>query len=174
MKNMKNIFLFILTITLFSCSKNLAYENEFTKSEKTFHQFKRQNNNSYKFVLYNSSWTNTGFETTIYVQNGKVVRKDFLATQGEWKNDKWNYTVLEEYTETEPNINTHVSGPRAITLDEIYAIAKNDLLTVDKKSNTIYFEAKNNGMISSVGYFPIGCQDDCFRGYSISSIEPLK
>lgn len=165
------IFLLILILGLFACSKNMPYENEFTKSEKAFEKFKQQNNNSYKFVLYIGSWTNFTSETTIYVQNGKVVKRDYTARQGVWQNDKWNYTTLEEYSETESNINTHVNGPKAVTLDEIYTKAKNELLKVNSKENKIFLETENNGMISSVGYVPNGCQDDCFRGYSISSID---
>jgi len=43
-----------------------------------------------------------------------------------------------------------------------------------KRDNvTTYFEAKNNGMISSCGYWPNNCADDCFTGVSITLIEAL-
>ena len=172
---MKNLLLFlILAVSLAACSKeDIAYESQFSKSEKAFNTFKEKNNNSYKFILHIHSWSGFSSETTVYVQNGKVVRRDYVATLGVWENDKWNFTILEEYTETENEINTNVNGPKAVTLDEVYSKAKNELLKVNSKENTIYFETKNEGMISSVGYVPQGCQDDCFRGYQISGIEPL-
>ena len=172
----KNLLLFlILVVSLTGCSKdNIAYENQFIKSEKAFNVFKVENNNSYKFVLHISSWTNFSSETTIYVQNGKVVRRDYIAKQGVWENGRWNFIILEEYTEVENEINTQVKLPKAITLDQIYSEAKNELLKVNSKENTIYFETENEGMISSVGYAPKGCQDDCFKGYNISGIVPLR
>jgi len=33
-----------------------------------------------------------------------------------------------------------------------------------KKRPKVYFEAKNDGLISSEGYVPDNCQDDCFVG----------
>jgi hypothetical protein len=59
-----------------------------------------------------------------------------------------------------------------MTLDEIYDRAKSDWLR--KRSNAqTYFEANNNGLISSCGYVEEGCQDDCFRGITIASVERL-
>ena len=168
------LFLFMLPVIIFSsCSKEMPYEEDFLKSEKAFHNFKQQNNNSYTFVLSTYSWTNFSSETTIHVKNGKIVGRDYIAKQGKWINDKWEFTILEEYIETEGNVNTHINGLTAITLDEVYQKTKNELLKVDGKQNTIYFEAKNNGMISSVGYVPNNCADDCFMGYTISRIVPF-
>jgi hypothetical protein len=58
-------------------------------------------------------------------------------------------------------------------LDEIYSIARNEWLK--KRSGvTVYFEAKNSGMISTAGSIPDGCVDDCFSGISIRSIKELE
>ena len=60
----------------------------------------------------------------------------------------------------------------ALTLDEIYSKAKNEWL-VKRKNVTNYFEAKNDGLISTCGYVEKGCVDDCFAGITIKSIQSL-
>lgn len=168
------LFLTILSVFLFSCSKDIAYENTLEKSQQAFEKFKQQNDNSYIFVLTTHSWTNYRTETTLYVKNGKVVGRDFIAKKGEWINNQWEFTIMHEFSETQQNLNTHEGVYEAITLDEVYNKAKNELLKVDDKTNIISFETENNGMISNVGYTPKNCADDCFNGYTISSIEPFQ
>jgi hypothetical protein len=55
-------------------------------------------------------------------------------------------------------------------LDEIYEKARSNWLKKRGNAKT-YFEAKNDGLISSCGYAEDGCQDDCFNGINITSIE---
>jgi hypothetical protein len=57
-----------------------------------------------------------------------------------------------------------------LTLDQIYELAKNDLL-LKRADVSISFESKNSGLISAAGYVQNGCQDDCFRGINIKSIS---
>ena len=71
--------------------------------------------------------------------------------------------------ESQSSSNTHDSGAKTMTSEEIYAIAKSDL--IKKKT---YFESEKNGMISLRGYVEDSCQEDCFNGISISSILRLE
>ncbi len=167
------LFLSFATLFLFSCNKQVAYEAAFARSERIFNQFKHQSNNSYTFVLTTHSWTNFSSETTLHVKNGKVTGRNYVAKNARHVNGEWQFEIVKQYNETAANINSHTEGFKAITLDEIYDKAKNEILKVDRKANTIYFEAKNNGMISSVGYVPKECADDCFIGYTVSRIEPI-
>src|SRR5690606_27029376 len=79
-----------------------------------------------------------------------------------------------EWIENEDEINSHQQGSaaKAITLDEVYETAKNNWL-VKRENAKIYFENKNDGMISTCGYIEDGCQDDCFTGITIEYIEAL-
>ncbi|MNJ94146.1 hypothetical protein D3C87_118340 [compost metagenome] len=54
-------------------------------------------------------------------------------------------------------------------LDQVYEKAKK--IGYKKKRPKIYFEAKNNGLISSEGCVPDSCQNDCFVGINISKIS---
>lgn len=79
-----------------------------------------------------------------------------------------------EWTESEDELYSHqgTSAAEAITLDEVYKRAKNDWLKI-REDASVFFEANNNGLISSCGFINDGCQDDCFSGITISKIEPI-
>ncbi|RWY54329.1 hypothetical protein [Mucilaginibacter gilvus] len=72
------------------------------------------------------------------------------------------------------NLGTHGNeGAELLTLDQVYTKAQNVWLKVDDTKNDVYFDAKNNGLISFAGYVPKGCVDDCFTGIMITEISKL-
>ncbi|KAA2243805.1 hypothetical protein F0L74_15125 [Chitinophaga agrisoli] len=170
-----SIYLFTLLLmgTLFvSCDKSdINYENDFDKSYKAWENFKASSQNSYRYMVVFGSWTGYGTETIITVKNGQVTGRSFVG-KGFVNGQNTTPTVVEEWTEDESSINTHEKGAAAITLDEIYNKAKTDYLLKRDDART-YFETNNNGMISSCGYTPENCADDCFNGVTIQYIEKL-
>jgi hypothetical protein len=170
--NFYPFFLLLAGLLFASCKKDkLAYDNQFDRSYRTFKDFKASSGNSYRFTVASGSWTGSGSETTITVRNGKTVERSFVAKR---IIDYTNNTVdiYEQWTEDEASLNTHDNGFKLLTLDEVYQKAKTDWLLKRKDADT-YFEAKNSGMISSCGYVPHGCADDCFWGVTITLIEKL-
>ena len=168
------LFLLITGISLSSCTKEeISHRNDREKSLKEFEKFKKTSANSYQYTVIRSSWVGMSWKTVINVKNGKVVQRDFNWTVP----DDWTPEIpadQKKWTESENEINAHKDSGAAdaVTLDEIYTRAKNDWLK--KRDNvTTYFEAKNNGLISSCGYFLNGCLDDCFVGINITSISSL-
>lgn len=171
----KTLF-FLLVIVVFgtvSCHKEaIDYANSFEKSQLALKDFKAANNNSYRYTVTAGTWVGASWETAISVKNGKVVERHFKYTN---LDDKFIGMIPEaelEWTENNENLNTHEKGAATLTLDEVYALAKTEWL-VKRSGVQTFFEAKNNGLISSCGYTEDGCQDDCFRGISISSITAL-
>ncbi|MGN6532898.1 MAG: hypothetical protein ACTHK0_14245 [Ginsengibacter sp.] len=173
MMNTKAFLWLICLATLFvSCKKeNIESKKDFEKSYQKWLNFKKTSNDSYQYTVGGGSWTGIGWTTIIVVKEGKVTKRDFkyiIPTD-------WSVNIPDDkkqWTENETEINTHEDTPAAegITLDEVYKKAKNFWL---RKRNDVqvYFEAKNNGLISSCGFVPNGCQDDCFNGITIFSIE---
>ncbi len=167
------ILLLLFVGTSFTgCKKeNVTYKSDFEKSQNEWKNFKKTSGNSYQYTVLRSSWVGMSWQTIITVKNGKVVQRNFKwIVPADWTQD-----IPEdqrEWTENEREINTHKESGAAdaITLDEVYARAKNDWLK--KRDNvTTYFEAKNNGLISSCGYRDNNCADDCFVGINITSIS---
>ncbi|MFH6996123.1 hypothetical protein [Flavobacterium sp. FlaQc-48] len=162
--------LFIITLII-SCSsdESLSYKNDFQSSQATWLNFKESSKNSYKYVVAGGSvFATYSWQTTITVSNGKIIYRNF-----KYIGNTANIPAEQlEWTENESEINSHQNGAAALTLDEIYAKAKEEWL-IKRKNATNYFEAKNDGLISQCGYVEKGCMDDCFVGITIKSIERL-
>ncbi|GAA3612119.1 hypothetical protein Q4Q39_04590 [Flavivirga amylovorans] len=166
------IALLLLSILIASCeSDDLTYQDDFENSRNVWMDFKESSENSYKYVVSNSSWVGFAWETTITVSNGKVIQRHFKYTNTEGLSDDIPDEDLE-WTEDENEIGSHKDVAEPLTLDEVYEKAKQEWLLKRKEAQT-YFETKNNGLISMCGYVENGCQDDCFIGIIIKSVEVL-
>lgn len=144
--------------------------NEYESSRQAWSNFRNTSGNSYRYMATTASWTGFGTETTITVTAGKVTERKYVLF--EINGGTGQRTDRETWTETGAAIGSHEAGEPAITLDEVYSKAKNEWLK--KRDNTeIYFEAKNNGMISMAGYREKECVDDCFIGIKIGLIQKL-
>ena len=166
------IVLILIGSLLNSCdSDDLEYQDKFETSQKTWLDFKETSNDSYKYIVTFGSWAGFSWETTIIVENGIVIQRDFEYTFTEGISTDIQQDELQ-WTETGSEIGSHENGAESITLDEIYDKALNDWL-IERNNTTTYFETENNGMISTCGYVENGCADDCFIGIHINSIEEL-
>jgi major membrane immunogen (membrane-anchored lipoprotein) len=169
---MKALYSIILLAAVFiACEKSdITNENDYLNSYEAWLKFKVENNNSYRYITTTSSWAGMASETTITVQNGKITGRDYVKTVFDYEDNE--VKVVEQWQENEENLNTHENYGPLLKLDEIYHLAETQWLKKQKGVQT-YFENNNNGMISSCGYVPNGCQDDCFIGINIKLIEKL-
>lgn len=186
-----------------SCEKgDIEHENSFDQSYKVWLSFKASKGNSYRYIVTGATWAGSSWSTTITVAQGKVVRRDFryetfndtrMPDNG-WESasiatllkgfgfttdefrEQEGHTFLEtlQWTEEEIDLGLHERSPASPvqTLDEIYETARTVWLK-KRPDTTTYFDVKNQGMISSAGFVPHGCMDDCFRGIHIRSIEAV-
>jgi hypothetical protein len=167
--------LIIVSLLLSSCKKdNIANESEFNKSYNSWLSFKSTSHNTYLYTTNFGSIFGYGSETRVTVVNGQITSRDFTAVR--LRRDGTNkQDTISHWHEDANHINTHPNDAgESLTLDGVYQKAKTTWLKADKKSNSIYFEAKNNGMISSCGFVPNGCQDDCFNGITIDLITAVQ
>jgi hypothetical protein len=166
--------LLLICILLFACDNNeIEFENDYEKSHNAWLRFKDSSNNSYKYVVFRSSFEGVAWETVITVSNGSVIQRDFQYTR---TGDLLTHLPEEElkWTENENELGTHENTRAAdlLTLDEVYDKTRDEWL-IKREDAESYFEAKNNGLISSAGYYIIGCADDCSTGIYISDIVSL-
>ncbi len=174
---MKKLSLFVLLITIFlSACKKDAVTSAYDTSLSKFQSFNKSAKKGYTYTAVRSyfAWIHSRVETKITVVNGAITARDYVAynyvsTPGV---DTLIQTVAEQWHEEGAALNSH-DNTWFLTLDQVYTTAKKDWLSVDPKKNDISFETNNNGMISSAGYVPKGCVDDCFFGINISSITAL-
>ncbi|OKS86228.1 hypothetical protein [Mucilaginibacter polytrichastri] len=168
---MKKALLLLMAVTLLftACKKDdISHQDAYEDSYKKFTAFKTSFSNSYSYVVSSASVFGPSTTTTITVNKGKVVSRSskFYRRSEDGKSS----VLFISWEEDESSVGTHKEGAEAITLDQVYDTAKNVWLKADKKTNKVYFETNADGLISSCGYVPDGCQDDCFSGISISSI----
>lgn len=171
--------LYVLTLLiaalLSSCKKSdFEYENSFEKSHRAWLDYKKASDNSYSYTVTGGSWTGISWETNLLVFKGEVISRRFRYTRVDDLIKKNIPAEQLEWAEMEGELNSHQTTPAAevITVDEVYKRAKNVWLK-KREGVKVIFEANNNGLISSCGYIPDGCQDDCFSGITISKIEPV-
>lgn len=170
-ENSYYLILLLVGALLSSCKKSdIAYENDYDTSHKSWTNFKASSNNSYRYSSSSASWTGFSSETIITVKDGRVTQRSYTAKKKTQPTNE--IAVYEEWIENENNLRTHPNGSDPITLEEVYQKAKTVWLLKRKNAKT-YFETNNNGMISSCGYVEDGCQDDCFVGMKIGLIEKL-
>lgn len=174
---MKKALFLLITLVLFTACKkdDISHRSEFNKSYDAWLNFKQTHNNSYSYTVNWGSWTGYGYETVLNIVNGKITGRNFKAYRLVTVPPATVPTneILKTWTETAATLNTHGNeAAELLTLDGVYDKAKNVWLKADKKTNEVYFEARNNGLISSCGFVSNGCQDDCFNGISITSIGP--
>ncbi|MCJ8209504.1 hypothetical protein MUY27_07270 [Mucilaginibacter sp. RS28] len=158
-----------IAVALVSCKKDdISHQSEFNKSYQAWKNFQQEVNNSYSYTVNYGSVFGFAADTKITVTNGVVTKREYKAIYPANSPAPVNPVV---WTEDQGQIGSHSDGAPALTLDQIYDKAKNEWLNVNTKDNDVFFETKNNGMISGCGYVPKGCQDDCFRGITITNIS---
>jgi len=163
------LVLLLFSILQFACKKDeISYKDDYKRSLRAFEDFKKVSNNSYRYMVSNGSWTGFSSETIITVENGIVIGRSYVAKSVDYQLEKTE--VHAEWEEDKETLGSHQEGFKPITLDEVYQKAKSEWLP-KRKDASVYFESKNDGMMSSCGYVPNGCQDDCFTGVHISYIE---
>lgn len=161
--------LFIVLSFLSACKKG-AFQSDFAKSRTAWQDFKKASDNSYTYTVTTSSWAGFGTSTIISITNGIVTGRDY--TSYSFDGQTGQKTTRESWSEDKVTLNSHVEGAASISMDAVYDKAASVWLKADAKKNTVYFEAKNNGMISTCGYVPSDCMDDCFTGINIAEISP--
>ncbi len=160
--------LFLLTI-LSACKKESA-TSELIRSRAAWERFKNASGNSYSYTAVSSSAEAGSTDSTVIaVNNGTVTGR--IYKRYSINGQTGQRSLMESWVENLGTLNSHPNGAGTLNLDNIYEKAGSVWLKADLKMNTIYFEAKNQGMISKCGYVPKDCADDCFNGITISEIS---
>ncbi|WP_186757662.1 hypothetical protein [Echinicola salinicaeni] len=160
----------LFALFLLSCDGN-DQQNQFEKSERNWQVLKNQNDESYRYQVSTSSWTGYSSITTITVIDGLVTKRAFESYN---LKDDGGKELVYSYVEEGEEIGADDNGADPLTLDMLYDVCKDEYLTVDQKSNTIYFTEFDNGLVKSCGYVPENCVDDCFFGFNLKIIEWLE
>lgn len=147
----------VVNIQLFAQSMSQQYQ----ESLITWKTLKAQHGNTYFYMTTYSGMAGKT-DVIIYVENDEVIKKQMLF-YGHQPTADPEITIYEEAKDLK---NTK-------TMDEIYKFTLNEVLSKQENMEDyqIYFTLNEHKLISKTGYYPLGCKDDCFVGYSIVEIN---
>lgn len=146
------------------------YGFDFRESRKAWKDLKKQNGDSYAYIILEQSYTGEGSQTTIEVEEGKVKARSYIAFIISDEDGK--KTIIDRYEETtKKEIGSHSLGAPPLTIDNLYSTCLSKYLTVDHDANEVFFETNEEGIMMLCGFVPIGCLDDCYRGIRISEFH---
>ena len=142
---------------------NIAEKVELQRSVDTWLALKTENNSNYEYSSRYNSWIGFGSEITLEVENDILV-----ARHRDMWDDEDNHTY---WSETTPDDLGSHDYHQMSTIDQLYAICKDEVLVKDPVKNSINLSFDDDGILKACTYFPNNCQDDCSVGVNISSVE---
>ena len=121
---------------------------------------------NYQYDVRFASWVGYSDTTTLEVRDDEVVLRRYEARDAEG-------VVTESWTEQGEALGSHEYGAPLRTVEELYAVCRDEVLTQDQSENTIYLEFRDDGVLKICQYVSINCADDCARGVRIDDLRFL-
>lgn len=169
----------LISLLLISCSVETVRENaniegeygfNFKESKHEWDKLKTRNGNSYFYVFLEQSFAGFGSETKITVNRGKVVSRHYEAFEIS-EEDGSKIITFSYAEESKKDLGKHAEGALPLTMDELYRSCIARYLIADPYTNEVFFETNEEGVMILCGFVPNGCQDDCYRGITISEFS---
>ncbi len=154
-------------------SKVVIRQNRLAESLKTWNRLKAKHGDHYRYEIHGGFYLGWGSITTIIVQDGKVVARTYEEGQTD---NEGELMVEEQYSWTEKGagVGSHEgSGAAPRTVDELYKECRDDVLTRNPRTNDIYLDVGNDGVLINCLYAPEGYAVDAAPGVSINALEFL-
>lgn len=132
-------------------------------------ELKKENGNSYIYQTRFISWAGYGSVTELKVENGVIVERNYEEYKEYWNSSQRE--IIDSYSETSNNLGSHEKGADLLTIDDLYNSCASEFLIADTTNNTLYFETDTTGLMTTCGFVPKDCVDDCFYGVTINSFN---
>ncbi|OJJ15543.1 hypothetical protein BKI52_37290 [marine bacterium AO1-C] len=156
-------------------------KNDIKNCLASWETFKKMCGNSYVYVKKTGSvLDNFYYKTLVIVEKGNVTKgyqtkhmRNYYPAEFEMGlggREKENDAKVQQIEEI-PLSSEEISS--LTTLDIVYSFIKK-LPKISYRRNYITFITDNRDLVIHAGYSSKSCVDDCFRGYYISSLTPLK
>lgn len=146
-------------------------QNRLAESLRTWNKLKAEHDDHYRYEVAEGFFIGFGYVTTITVRNGEVVARtsEYIET-----NDKGKYKVVSSWTEKGAAVGSHEEyGAAPRTIDEIYRMCRDDVLTRNPRANDIYLDIGDDGVLINCNYAPKGFAVDVAPGVNISALKFL-
>ena len=127
------------------------------ESRAVWEKEKETHKNSYTYTRSFESWVGFGNNTTVKVQNGKVVERRFQEFDRDRK-------ITSSYVEGPNDIGRHNEGEPPVTMEVLYEECARSHLKQDPKTKVISLSLSPEGILTGCSFRAIRCKDDCSRG----------
>jgi hypothetical protein len=164
MKKSVFFYVIILATVFYGCAlgQNAKLKAKYEKSKAQWEKLKKEHKNTYTYITtFTSGEGNFTMTNTIKVVKNKVVSVSSHFKSGT-KDEKETTTQLTA---------KDIEEQKFKTIDEWYNFAVNEVFNKSTSNHDLFFETDSKGIISTCGYYPHGCMDDCFEGVEIISIK---
>ena len=149
-------------------SKVVIRQNRLADSLKTWQKLKASHQNTYRRTVERGFLTFYDV-TTITVRKGKVVSRVYSYFE---RNSKDVWVVMDSWKEEGEAVGSHEDFA-PLTVDELYKVCQDEVLTRNPRANDIYLEFKANGVLDSCVYGLKGFTTDVFPGVYVGTLEFL-
>lgn len=127
---------------------------------------KETHGGAYEYDVVFASWIGFRSTTTLEVRDDEMVGRSYEAYDAEGE-------LTESWTEEGAALGSHESGAPLRTVEALYDVCRDEVLTQDRSENDIFLEFREDGVLKQCEYFPKNCADDCFVGVSIDDLRFL-
>src|SRR5690606_37508708 len=134
----RSFFVCLLSFLFISChldalapGQDVKGESGFTYSESKskWLQMKKEEGNSYKYRVYEISWTGHGSNTILTIENGIVTSRTYQEFFMD--HDTGDIENGNSYHEVGIDVGSNQAGARPWTIDDLYGICIAEYLVVD-------------------------------------------
>lgn len=141
-------------------------EERLAESLSAWMELKAADDGTYQYSRSNSSFSGYRNRTTFLVENDVVVRRSFEETDPD---GAVSDSFVEEGAEVGSNEGT--GADPALTIEELYEICRDEVLTQDPERNIIELRLRDDGILEYCFYVPRDCADDCAEGVEIENLD---
>lgn len=127
------------------------------RSLATWNALKAQHGDHYHYEVSAGSVFGPSYDTTLTVQEGEIVQRDLAITEVDGQG---NVTTTKSWSEMGAALGSHDEGAELITIDARYSRCRDDVLSQNPATNTIYLEFQANGVLRYCSYAPKNVVDD--------------
>ena len=151
-------------------SKVVIRQNRLADSLKTWQKLKALHQNTYRRTVERGFLTLYDV-TTITVRRGKVTSRVYSYFE---RNSEDAWVVMDSWKEEGEAVDKHrKSGVAPNTIDELYKVCRDEVLTLNPRINIIYLDFKANGVLDSCVYGLKGFTNDVLPGVYVGTLEFL-
>ena len=141
-----------------------AREDLLAESLLVWQDLKAADDGTYQYTRSDSSFSGYRSTTTFVVEADVVVRRAFEGYDE-------NGVLVDSFEEQGAEVGSNEGAAPAHTIDELYEICRDEVLTQDPDDNDFYLTFRDDGILELCVYVPTDCADDCDEGVEIDSLD---